>query len=1124
MMSRWLSILILVCAPTAAAFAVPSLVDTVRDGVYMVHDDADCWGNDWGNGVSHMNAAPYQAKKILDLTNVPAEVWAAARSVRVSALMVVRDYSASMHPPANGLDEAFEVIVNGHVHRFPTSGGAPVWNESHWYTDWYDFEFPREEFTRGVNEIIFHKAESDKNDDFLYVAIDQSVHRGNSWVTFDGKTWRQDALTIPGGNGEYMIRIYLLTRDLATRAAWHPGKTPSLDDPDKLLLFAGSRDGKIGAAGLDLAAGQSARLEWDPHVIDTMGNVAAGIDASGPVQVTWLDATGKPVDAAKVPPRDVSAAANLWLGPRATALSGVEMTASAPVTLSALALQASMSVHPVPAPIDMCPAIAAPAASPPRRAPFCRSKPGQIVLGDTGLDVRFDTGDHLRLASLRNLITGREMVRAPVRIALFLVEVADKRYAGSSDFRCKSVTPSGADGFLADLALPDPALRATLTVHMTDEGLRLGLKLANAGTKPVDFKLAFPHFAGLTVSGEPAADYYFFPWGGGIIADTPTAVRRGYGYHEALYQVMDLFSPRLGGGLYVRADDPDGWHKILALRKFVPGAAQFDAGGHAPNGPLEYEWKNSLDPVAGLSFTYEYLRRTRDPGRDFAPADAVLAAHPGDWHNAMKAYAAWAHRVWRFRPWPSRLRTVHNMIASGWAADTLFRDGKYRTDFITPLTDCTELMSWWDWSDLGPLGAPLDDLSSVLSPAQIASWQPYIVKDPVTGKPMFGNNPGDYDGYNERFGGLPAFRAAIQTYQKMGALVTLYTDPMRCDDNSKMGKEHGREWGVVGADGKYAKGYDQWTPCEDVEEYRKWVADTMKRVLRETGADGLRLDELGWAGFTCFSKLHKHTFAEPGISQWDKGVADTCRRVRAAMDEVRPGLVLTTEHPGYDYIFPFLEGCINYDLTVQACALRPLEVNAQRFFFPECKPYELDIGAADPLLRKRFWNAEESFGAFYPAPMYTTLCENEDVYQTRDVEPLVPTLTRYVYANRFSAAGKTMWHLYNAAGHTVDAPLLALELKPGEHLFDLLAGREIVPLRPGGKAVVRRYLTRDDILCVAKLQRRLQVTRPDAGHVTVAARPDAGLTLAVCDADGKRLLSAKAAANRTAFDLFVARR
>ena len=67
------------------------------------------------------------------------------------------------------------------------------------------------------------------------------------------------------------------------------------------------------------------------------------------------------------------------------------------------------------------------------------------------------------------------------------------------------------------------------------------------------------------------ADYYYFPWGGGIISDAPAIIRRGYGDHAALYQLMDLFSPSRGAGLAIRSTDEDGRYKVLALRKHVPG-------------------------------------------------------------------------------------------------------------------------------------------------------------------------------------------------------------------------------------------------------------------------------------------------------------------------------------------------------------------------------------------------------------------------------------------------------------------------------------------------------------------------------------------------------------------------
>jgi len=160
----------------------------------------------------------------------------------------------------------------------------------------------------------------------------------------------------------------------------------------------------------------------------------------------------------------------------------------------------------------------------------------------------------------------------------------------------------------------------------------------------------------------------------------------------------------------------------------------------------------------------------------------------------------------------------------------------------------------WDWAPHGPWNTSFDKLNETLTPEQIKLWEPYFVKDPVTGQMMWNNQPGDYAGYNERFGGLPALREAIQSYKNRGTLVTLYTDPFRLDGGCPTGAAHGRQWTVVLPTGELAKGYDVWNPCHDIPAVRQWVATTMKRVMQETGADGIRLDEYGHKGWTCFSK------------------------------------------------------------------------------------------------------------------------------------------------------------------------------------------------------------------------------------------------------------------------------
>ncbi|MGD9495913.1 MAG: hypothetical protein AB7Y46_06360 [Armatimonadota bacterium] len=1122
----------LTCA--SAAQAVPSLIDEVAPGIYVARDDTGmAWGG-WSMGVAHMNSARYQAKKMLDLSDLPEDAWARVRQVRLAAYIIVNDYSPVQNPPANGLDEQFEVVVNGIVHTYPTSVGVLAWrDDAANRPEWYDFILPKDEFVRGPNEIIIRKAPSGKNDDFLYVGIDAIDPRGNSFVTFDGETWTQQKLTVPGGNGEYMVRLHLLAGDPTTTATWD-ARTGELTDPAGLILYAGAH----GAEGGALAPGQRARMEWPSGALDRLSPATVAVEATGPVQIAWLDPAGEPGEASPGP------VATLPAGRREHVSGVVLIAGQGGAQVRSITVTAALSHHPRPEPIDMAPVLAPPPPPAAPRPPACEMTADAATLSNATVSARFEFRERLRLASLRHELVGVEMARSPEDIALFLVEVGEQRYAGSRNFALVGVEPVEG-GFAATLELPEPPLRAELTATIDDEGLRLGLDLANAGETSLDFKLAFPSLSGLAVSDDPARDYYYFPYGGGIIADRPAILRAGYGDYQALWQLIDLYSPARGCGLYLRVDDDEGWHKTMALRRHVPGRAeQPDRPLIAPVRP-EYQWREpSLAPVQGTGLAVEYLRRTREPGASFAPEPAVLAAHPGDWHVAMQRYADWAHRVFTWRPWPSRLLHVHNMIDAGWGQDVLFRDGAYRTDIIKPRMDCVELMSWWEWSELGPFGLPIERAEEIMTPAQIQEraryFDRYIVSDPVTGKQMWNNQPGDYRGYNERFGGLPALRAAIQTWRGLGArLVTLYTDPFRLDHNYETGRAHGEDWGVVNVHGEKSRNHFVWQPCHDLPEVRAWIARELGRVMRETGADGIRLDEYGHAGWACYDETHRHTFAEPGITQWNKAVAETTRMVHEAMDQVRPDLVLTTEFPCYDYLMQHIEGCITYDLSIVASLMRPLECNLQRFYFPECKAYELDLGGAnfgeirtfwrgEVGDRKKFWNAVESFGRCYPVSFYAILSESEDAYQLGEPYPLLvtPGNARGVYVNRFAAPGKTLYHLYNATGHTFEGEALAVPLAAGEHLFDLLAGAEVEPVaRADGLAGVHLYLPRDEVACIAQLTRLLAVTRAAEAlrvHVDLpgsAAASPGECTLVVADGEGQALGSQAALAGANTIDL-----
>ena len=1089
-----LSGLVLFWAIASALRAAPSAVEPLAGDAYVAADDADAWD---GVATTHQRGPGYTARKILDLSRVPQEFWPQVTEIRLSAMFCVRDYSWHDGPRANGLDETLEITVNGRVHSIADSAGLPAYSEKKSMVQsvaWHDFVLPKEEFVRGVNEITFRMtAPKDKKpDDYLYLAIDTNVPSGNSWVKLGaGQAWRQDRLNAVGVRGEYMVRLYLLCGSPRFRATWSAadGRT---DDAARIIDYAGCDGGEP-------------TIEWNPSRLDAQAPLVLTVnfDAGKTTRLSWLNAEGEtegrpvvlhgPVATVRLDP------------PLAFIPAGVQFPPGAP--LRSVTLEASRSLRSPPRQVDMAPRIVEPAGKPAARKPACRIDAASIVLENATLRGVFRRhGPRLELASLYNEITATEMARHAADCALGLVEVGGKRYALSRDFEFRGVKGlTGRAGFEATLFCPAVALEAALQVSI-DEALHWNLRITNRAARSVDFKVAFPHLAGLATSAQPADDYYFFPLGA-VISDTPALIRKGYGDHQALYQLMDVFSPARGGGLATWCGDDDGRYKVLALRKYVPGMKQTLEDRPTTPTADEFKWTNSFDAVPGIGLTWEYLRRSRAPGDSFAVKEVVMGAHAGDWHAAMRAYAERCHRLWKYRPYPSRLTGVVNMVGDGWGQSPLFRDGKYRDDFLKPQNDCLELMSWWEWSTLGPRGLPIDRLNSVEDPARVKSWLSYIVKDPVTGVPMFSNNPGDYDGYNQRFGGLPALRAAIERYQKAGHMVTLYTDPFRVDYASQCGQKWGKLWGVVQPDGKYMVAYDAWRMCHDVADYRRWVAQAMARAIRETGADGIRLDEYGHAGSACFSKLHAHTYAEWGCTEWQRGVAEAVRLVRRAMDDVKPGSVLTTEHPGYDFLMPNLEGCITYDLSVLASPLRPLPCNLQRFYFPECKPFELARRGVDHNHRQRFWNAVGSFGTVYPPAMDAILRENAAVLASRDCEPLLPTLVRYVYANRFRNGQRTITMLYNATGRSLTAAFLEVPRAAGRHTVDLLGCREIVCRAHGLSGVAEGFLGRGNVACLASLPERLAV-RPSADAIEVRVNcAEPGGELRICDRSGKILWS-----------------
>ena len=101
--------------------------------------------------------------------------------------------------------------------------------------------------------------------------------------------------------------------------------------------------------------------------------------------------------------------------------------------------------------------------------------------------------------------------------------------------------------------------------------------------------------------------------------------------------------------------------------------------------------------------------------------------------------------------------------------------------------------------------------------------------------------------------------------------------------------------------------------------------------------------------------------------------------------------------------------------------------------------------------------------------MYRILKQHADAFASRDCTPLIPTLAKHVYANRFRTKHKAIYTLYNATGHTFAGPVLRVPLRDGQRGVDLMTGKAVVGKKEGGHVALDVFLPRGDVACIGVL-------------------------------------------------------
>lgn len=1072
-------------------------VESPRPGVLELANDNNSWGGLNPFDVLPCNGSACIAAKVFPLKKLPAGSLEKADKVYLKLHIGVFDYSTVINKEApNGLTEKFrirfdggkEIVLNTSDPRLPARSAT-----SNRLNDWVEIPIDKS-LLLNREKIPVTITKVDDGDDFIYPSVDRSVGNTASSVSRDGgKTWSRDWNRAQHQHsGEFMMRLKLSSVGEQGTAEWTAGDG-IVGDSEKLFAYAADE-------------GECFRLELRKHW-DKSQPLVLEFSADPDTIFSAVDEKGNSVDFIRS-------------GNKLSFKTGLPFAVECRNgrVQSVKASFTPAREWPIDRP-DMTPEVSAPAGKRSSIVPTCRINGPAAILENEAIRAEFQLAPALALKSLFCAEVNKNILKAADETRIFRIH-ADGRTYDARDGKVMSVKPL-SNGFQAVVLLEEPKLECTVSVIAERDELRFKLDVVNCGNSVADFALAFPHLDGITLSAKPENDFYLFPFGGGIIGGENCHFRSAYGQNDAWWQMVDLFSRTSGGGVYLRSDDPEASYKFLNLRKGKgvkhPDLYRLCTGTTPGFFESEHHWSHALSEGDYAGMAIDYAERPYAPGVKVTLPDGVIGTHAGSWKTAMKRYADWAAGVWSRAPFPGKLTGQWNYRAGRGLGSPLWKDGKYDTSYQGKHhkrpADIWELCSWWTLSKSLYWKLPFEEIGRFAKDPWVEKV--LVWRDPATGEKVLSYALGDYDGYNPQWGGLPAFRQHIRDLKNAGQVALLYYDAVLMDASAKNAKMV-PEFAVINHQYKCAPAHDvanptappgivakyhQYAMCVNAEKFADYTINDVVRVVKETGADGVRLDEFGGGGHLCYSTMHKHIFSNEG---WGNPVLQAVgcilRGIREKLGQSGKEVLLLTEFPGHDMLVSALDGALCYDGISRRSFARPAQINLLRFYFRNCKLFEIveDAGDHKPAPWDLWlWNAVGVYNSGeYPDHIRALLLDNNDAFDYGELEPLVDTVCGGVYANRFTSGRKRIWTLFNAAGHTVNQPLLKPEHDGDVHYVELTTGRELA-LKNGMLSCLMRP---QSAIAIGEYPRYISMKD---GKLQVKNMP-AGAKLIATDADGRR--------------------
>jgi hypothetical protein len=408
---------------------------------------------------------------------------------------------------------------------------------------------------------------------------------------------------------------------------------------------------------------------------------------------------------------------------------------------------------------------------------------------------------------------------------------------------CSVKTEQRTDGLT--LLYQSPGLAVQLQVRMTQQpGVSdWSLRVTNTGDAPREFLTCFPFFDGVRLGAQSTNNLATAMDQAGLIVPAWT---------------------RAGGVLGQANDFSMQWHSIWdPASRSALGLIFMDADARPKRLLLK-------EPTIALHY-FPTVKLTPGASVDFPTARVMV--YQGDWRPAARTYRAWFDAAYPHVEPPEWFRKSNG-----------FNGVHFHQGDFSVLPNKATLPNFRDLA-AAHLQSPVDNWEYAFFCQTSAR-----LKD----RPDAPHTDGD-NIIRSDMGGAEALREGIARDHRLGLHATLYVEGYIVSGESDIVKSgDAKRWVIMRKDGTSTGPYSKQGflhMCPGSTEWQDHLTAMVARLLRETDADAVRLDSLGFYHWPCYNPAHHHEnpFA---YNEWMKTLL---AKVRSAAIAVKPDVLLLTE-------------------------------------------------------------------------------------------------------------------------------------------------------------------------------------------------------------------------------------